>query len=502
MRLSSLIACAVTLAAAHVAPASAQSAVPAQTQLPSQTRSLTLNDALGIARINNPAYRTAQNARRTADANVRTASGAFLPNVNTNFSGDYREGRQQFFGGQGFGSTNDQLNTNGSISANVSFSMTAVNQLRAQRASAEAVEADIVAAEQNLRQQVTTQFVVARQAKARAALQDTLLATTRAQLDLARARLTVGSGTQLDVQRAEVANGQQRVAALTAHNQADIELLRLFQSMGIPAEAGTELVGALDVELPSQSVDELLEQARRANPIVDAARQRERQAARSVSAARSAYLPTLTLSSNVSGFTQRFTDINAFITQQQGALLSTRNSCIRTEEVRAAVGLSNALTQCQAIAWTPAAEQAIRDDQGRYPFDFTRNPYGVSATLSLPIFNGFRRESDLQTATVQRRNAENAVRQEELRVATDVTAAYLTLTASKQTVDLQEENARTARTALQLAEERYKAGAINLVELIQSRTDFERAATDRINAIFEFQRAFAVLEGAVGRPLR
>jgi outer membrane protein len=494
MRLSSLIACSATLLLAATGSLTAQSATPAQI--------LTVSDALVIARQNNPAYRTAQNARRIADANVRTATGAFLPNVNTNFSGDYREGRQQFFGGQGFGSTNDQLNTNGSIAANVSFSMTAVNQLRAQRASAEAVEADITAAEQNLRQQVTTQFVVARQAKARAALQDTLLITTRAQLDLARARLTVGSGTQLDVQRAEVANGQQRVAALTAHNQADIELLRLFQVMGVPAVAGTELVGPLDVTLPAQSVAELLEQAERANPVLDAARQRERQAARSVSAARSAYLPSLTLSTNVSGFTQRFTDIDAFITQQQGALLSGRTSCIRAEEVRAALGLSNTLAQCQAIAWSPLAEQAIRDDQGRYPLDFTRNPYGVSATVSLPIFNGFRRESDLQGATVQRRNAENAVRQEALRVTTEVTAAYLTLTASKQTVDLQDENAQTARTALQLAEERYKAGAINLVELIQSRTDFERAATDRINAIYEFQRAFAVLEGAVGRPLR
>jgi outer membrane protein len=170
--------------------------------------------------------------------------------------------------------------------------------------------------------------------------------------------------------------------------------------------------------------------------------------------------------------------------------------------VRAAVGLPNNLAQCAGIVWTPEAEQRIRDDQGRYPFDFTRNPYGVSATLSLPLFNGFRRESDVQTATVQRRNAENSLRQEELRVNTEVTAAYLTLTANKQAVDLQEENSRTARTALALAEERYRAGAINLVELIQARTDFERAETERINAIFDFQRAFASLEAAVGRPLR
>lgn len=469
---------------------------------PAQGQVLTLSDALNIARQNNPAYRTAQNARRTADANVRNAYGAFLPNVNSSFAGDFREGRQQFFGGQGFGSTNDQLNSSGSVNANMQLSMGTVHTLRAQQAAAAAVEADIVAAEQNLRQQVTNQFITARQAEARAILQDTLVATTRAQLELAQARLTVGSGTQLDVQRAEVANGQQRVAALTARNTAEIELLRLYQFMGVPPVASTRLTGELDVTLPSISVEALLQQAERSNPIIDAARQRERQAERSVSTARSAYLPSLSLQAGVSGFTQRFTNLNALIAQQQAGVASSRNNCIRSEEVRDAVGLPNNLAQCQLIAWSPEAEQAVRDDQGRYPFDFTRNPYSVSASLSLPLFNGFRRESDVQQATVQRRNAENTLRQEELRVSTEVTSAYLTLTANKQAVDLQIENSATARTALLLAEERYRAGAINLVELIQARTDFERAETDRINAIFDFQRAFAQLEAAVGRPLR
>jgi outer membrane protein len=463
---------------------------------------LTLADALALARQNNPQFLTQQNARRQADLNVRNAYGAFLPNVNTSVSGSFREGRQEFFGGLGFGATNDQLNSNGSLNASMQLSMGNVYTLRAQRAAAAAVDADISAAEQNLRQQVTNQFILARQAEARAILQDTLLTTTRAQLELAQARLAVGSGTQLEVQRAEVANGQQRVAALTARNTADIELLRLYQIMGVPPVASTRLTGSLDVELPDVSVNVLLDQAERANPVIEAARQRERQATRGVSQARSAYLPTLGLQAGVSGFTQRFTNLDATIAQQRAGVEASRSSCIRTEEVRDAVGLPNRLTQCQAIAWTPEAEQAVRDDQARFPLDFTRQPYQISAQLSLPLFNGLRRESDVQLATVQRRNAENTRRQEELRVSTEVTSAYLTLTANKQTVDLQEENSRTARTALQLAEERYRAGAINLVELIQARTDFERAETDRINAIFDFQRAFASLEAAVGRPLR
>jgi outer membrane protein len=210
----------------------------------------------------------------------------------------------------------------------------------------------------------------------------------------------------------------------------------------------------------------------------------------------------MSLSASVSGFTQRFTNTGLVIAQQQAGVESSRASCIRTEEVRDRVGLPNRLAQCAAIQWSPEAEQAVRDEQGRFPLDFTRQPYNLSASFSLPLFNGFRREADVQQATVQRRNAENTRRQEELRVTTEVSAAYLTLTANKQAVDLQEQNSRTARTALSLAEERYRAGAINLVELIQARTDFERAETDRINAIYDFQRAFAQLEAAVGRPLR
>ena len=479
------------------------SALHAQVALaPAQGPVLTLEEALATARQNNPGYRTAQNAQRTADANVRSAYGSFLPNVSSGFSGSWREGRQEFFGGQGFGATNDQLNTNGNINANMTLSLAAVNQLRAQKASAQAVESDISAAEQNLRQQVTIQFISARQAEARAILQDTLIYTTRAQLELARARLTVGSGTQLDVQRAEVGNGQQRVAALQARNTADIEILRLYQLMGIAPIAGTRLTGPLDVVLPTLTVNDLLAEARRGNPVIESARLRQEQASRGVSIARSQYAPTLNLSSGVSGFALRSTNTGALIAQGQAGFASQRASCIRSEEVRAAAGLPNRLAQCALIEWSPEAEAGIRAEQDRFPFGLQRAPYNFSASVSLPLFNGFRRESDVQTATVQRRNAENTLRQEELRVSTDITAAYLTLTAQKQAVDLQIENSATARIALSLAEERYRAGAINLVDLIQARTDFERAETDRINAIFDFQRAFTQLEAAVGRPLR
>ena len=72
---------------------------------------ITLTDALALARRNNPALQSSMNARRTAAAAVRSAKGAFLPNVNSSMGGGYREGRQTFFQGQAVGATNDQLGT-------------------------------------------------------------------------------------------------------------------------------------------------------------------------------------------------------------------------------------------------------------------------------------------------------------------------------------------------------------------------------------------------------
>ena len=135
-------------------------------------------------------------------------------------------------------------------------------------------------------------------------------------------------------------------------------------------------------------------------------------------------------------------------------------------------------------------------------YDFRRNPYNISASLSFPIFDGFSREQRVQEAVAQRNDAEYGTRAQELRVTADVTSAYLTLQASRQTVALQEQNANTAREALSLAQERYRVGASTFIDVSQARDAFAQAQTDYLNAVYEYHRSFAALENAVGRPLR
>jgi outer membrane protein TolC len=67
---------------------------------------------------------------------------------------------------------------------------------------------------------------------------------------------------------------------------------------------------------------------------------------------------------------------------------------------------------------------------------------------------------------------------------------------------LQTQNAAKARLELKFTQDRYRSGAIGIVDLTDARAAFERAESDRINAVFDYHKAFAALESAVGRPLR
>ncbi len=471
-------------------------------QAPQPGPVLTLEEAVRIATRNNPTHQQTLTNRVRAGSTLRASYGALLPSVSTSFGSQFREGRPQFFAGQQFGSASDVMSSFADISIDLRFSGTALMAPRASRASLEAAEADIGSSEQTLRSAVIQQYLTVLQSQSRAVMQETLLVSTQAQLQLASARAQVGAANQLDVRRAEVAVGQQRVALLVARNQVEVDKLTLFQQLGVAQPPNVQLTTQFPVTEPNLELQALLDMGRRANPLLNALRSRERSADVNVAQARSVYLPSLSVSTGVGGFSQQLKDINGQIASAQFQALESRSSCFGTDSIRRAVGLPGIATRCQGISFTPDDEQAIRSANETFPFDMTRNPITFSATLSLPLFDGFRREDQVQQATASRRDAQYRVREQELRLTAEVTSAHLTLRTAYQAVQLQEENARTARIALALAEERFRVGATSFIEVTQARSDFERAESDRITAVYEFHKGFARLESAVGQTLR
>jgi outer membrane protein len=484
--------------AAFAAQASAQVPTPDS----SAVSTLTMEQAIELARRNNPELQQISNNRIGAQAAVRSAYGALLPSADASLNVQQQQGGQQILGGTALGANGTIRQSNYNLGLSYRLNSATFITPSLQRANRDAVEADITGASETLRSNVSQQYLTALRAEANAALQDSLVVAAQQQLVLAQAREIVGSGTQLDVNRADVALGLQKVQALQARNQIDIEKLRLFELMGTPQPGNVQLVSEFTVKPTNFNLQELIGSAHNQNPSVLALRSREHVADLNVKREKGEYSPTLSLSTGIGGYTYGYTNSNFPVQLAQSSLNDSRINCIRTEEVRAALNLSNTLAECQSLTFTDAQASAIRSSNARFPFNFTSSPKAISATLSLPLFDGFAREQRVQEAMANRSDARYSVRAKELALTADVTAAYLTLVTAEKTVTLQESNATKAKQELKLVQDRYRIGATTFVDLTEARATYERAESDRITAIYDYHKAFAALESAVGHPLR
>lgn len=493
MRLLKLSLLSIAFAAPATAPLAQNATVPT---------SLTIEDAVRLAKQNNPGYQLALNSRRRSEHAVRNAYGAFLPTASTSTSFGYRQGKPQLFNGVAFGANSDLLSSSWGLNLSANLSANSFTNLRRSQANESASDNDVAAAEQSLVSGVTQTYLLVLQTAARAAVQDSLITSNQLQLDLARAKAGVGSATSLDVLRAEVAVGQQQVAALRAHNVADVTVLQLFQQIGVNKPDNVTLTSKFEVTEPKMTVSTLMQQAIDANPTLKALKYRETSANASYRASQGAYLPSLFASASFGGSSQKYKDNEYLVNQGRSQIASGRASCFTTDSLRRGAGMPAITAACNSIAFTDTQADALRDQNNQYPFKFTSNPYNLSLGMSLSLFDGFSRETNLQDAAAGQLDARYNIRAQELKLNADVTSAWTTLVADFRAFRLQEQNAVAARNALQLAQERYRVGLNSLVDLQLARSDFERAETDRIDALYEFHRAFAALESAVGRPLR
>jgi outer membrane protein len=463
--------------------------------------SLTLDEAISLARRNNPLFLQTVNARRSADARVRTAYASLLPSVDANLSGRYQKTGQQFFNGIALQNSSDVMQSSYSLGLSYTLNSDVLTAPRVAGANRAAAEADVTGGAEVPRAAVTQQYLTVLQARARAALQDTLQQTTKGQLELAKARQAVGAGTILDVRRAEVAAGQSEVATLQAYNTAEVELLRLFQQLGVAQPDSVALTSRFEVLPVRFQLDSLLDVARSTNPVLEAARSRERAAGVGVRAVQGRYLPSLTLQTGWGGYTSKLAEESAAIADARGQVEGRREGCFSQDSIRAATGMDR--LNCSALpVWSPELQSAAVAQNNRFPFTFTPSPRSFSAFISLPIFDNLVREQRLQEAQVARENARYDVRARELQMIADVTQALRNLQTARRTTELQEVNAQRAREELSFAEERYRVGAATFLDVTTSRGTFEQAQIDRLTAIYDYHRAFAALESAVGRPLR
>jgi outer membrane protein len=425
-------------------------------------RQLGLAEALRLARENNPAYRSTLNNRWAASREATSSAlRLFTPTASISGSQSMEQGSEQYYTFLGRNVTTPGNSARGwSFRLGYALSGATIANRGLARAQLQATDADISGAATFLETTVRQQYLNVLQAQAQVTLAAHVVGRATETLNLAQARNSVGQGTLIDVRRAQVEKGQAEVGLLRANQTVENQILVLFERMGVPAPqpVAVALTDSFPVTAPTLDRDSLLLLALQENPALVALRAREAASTWGVRSAYSQYLPSLNASVNYG------------------------RSRYSTKE-------ATGLNPDSSVIWTPRTLSSIQ-------------PWSLSIGVNLPLFDQFQRSVATAQAKAGQEDARLAIRNQELAVRADVTAAYLALVAAYQVIGIQLNNKGASAEALSLATERYRVGNGTFLELLDARVSAEQADAAYVGAIYDYHKAYAALENAVGRPLR
>ena len=466
---------------------------------------LSMDQAIRIARENNPSYLQQSNDLGVARSSVRAAYGNLVPSLSASNSYGYTASGEARYGTVEFGSQPESYSSSYSLNMGLSLSGSTLLQPSVERARRRAVERQVEGAGASLDGQVAQQYLSVLQARELVAQAEQELARTEEHVRLAEARLEVGAGTPLDVQRAQVQRGQAQVSLVQARNNADISVLTLGQLVGTPLEPEVDLTSSFAIFEPTWSAPELVAAALGTNPSLLAAEATASAARTGVRSARTSYLPSLNFNVGMTGSVYQAGNVNGLVQQQIAGLGQQFASCQTNNELMQLIGRPG--MDCSPFNPSdPAVEAAIRSDleaQNRgWPFDYRRQPLNASVSVSIPIFQGFSRQLQVDQAKATADDARQMVREQELRLRQEVAAAVRNLETAYETALLQEQVVASASEELRLAQERFRFGAANSIEVTDAQANLGQAEQARIDAVYNFHKSLAALEALVGRSLR
>jgi outer membrane protein len=475
--------------------------------------SLSLAEALRQARANSPTYRQTLNDAAPARWGVRNAYGSLLPSLTASSDFGYTGSGETNFGGGFIQPTSAFVTSGYSLGLQWQLTGRALTAPAQQKALQHATEEDISGAGVSLTSEISTQYLNTLQATAQVGVARQQVRRNEDFLELARARHRVGQTTLLDVRQAEVIKGTSDVAllrAVQAENEAKLDLLR---RMGVEPPVPIDQIVLSDsfpVTAPTFQLDSLLALAERQNPTLRSLRAREHAADLGVRSAKTEYLPSLSLQAGWSGFTQQFTNDNVLLSQALAGARTQEADCEFNNAVRTGLSLGGQTPDCFAAtglvpgggALLDPVAQNIRNQNSVFPFHYTGQPFRANLTVSLPIFTGFGRTLRVSQARAQQEDADEDVRARRLSVRTEVHASYLGVQTAYQAIAVQASSRESARDQLRLAQDRYRLGAGTALELSDAQNAVQQAEGGYITAVYDYHKAIAALEAAVGRTLR
>ena len=416
---------------------------------------LTLQDALRRAAEHNPEYRQALNRLELEGPQRRQALGAFLPEFSVSYGTGQDIARElSWVDFDGTPITNPEPRTVTRSSSRQSASLE-IDLFRGGRrfhelgrAKAQA-RVDRLGSERDLNRilaEVQRQFVVAQRQRLRLAVEEDLLTARERDYEVARSRFELVATGRSDLLGAELELETQRVTVTETRGQVAKAMIALRRAIGDPSLA------ALDVQ---QQLPEPFDPA------------------------------TLDLGAMVARAMQESPTVGV-----AGAAL--------------AVGQANLGVQ-KAARW-PSLSLSSGISRGSFGQDrsnlFKFNPEGFNGNLylsvSIPLFTGFQTSQAIASASIELRNAGEAIRKTELEVDELIRSRYVDLETAWANVRQRSRALEVASERLEIVREEYRLATKSIEDLRTAIRDEAAARRDAVDQRFEFAVFLVGLYEAAG----
>jgi outer membrane protein TolC len=417
-------------------------AYPVRAQIPT----VTLEEAVRRAQQAQPGVVQARGSVRTAEAQVRSAKGAYLPNLTASSSGG-KTFSEVAVPNPITGATESANRTSTSVSVALSSSIDLFTGFRrgadsrSAKATRSAAEASLTDQEFQAELTATQQFFDALAAQELVGVRQASVKLAEQQLSISVAKLRVGQATRSDSLRSLVNLGTAQTNLVSAQSDVARTQAALGRTLGLDGRVQATDDSAFYRTSTVVDTVALTQEALARAPQVQAADATAQAAAAAVRSARSQYFPSLALSGSTSWNGNNSNDYQLFSNRQ------------------------------------------------------------LTLGLSWPIFNRFQREQTIETRLASLDNAEANAADARRAVQASLTTQYAVLDAARLRIDISRTSIEAAQEDLRVINARYQAGAATILDVLTSQQALAQAQVDAVNARFDYLKAKAQIEALIGRHL-
>lgn len=447
----------------------------------------TLQQCIDIALKNNINVKQRELNLSSAQADRFQSKMSALPNLNAQVTNNYNTGfainpiTNTTQRDVTFRSNNFSLNS--SVTLFNGFQTT--NNIRLQQKNTKAVEFDVAAAKNTLGLQVANAFMQVLLNTEIVEARKLQVAATKEQLNRQQKLYDLGGTSRLKYLQVKSQYANEESQFVVAQTQLDQSYLTLWQLMNLEPEPSNKIIkpdsSQFSIEKETKTATQIYEEFLSRSPEVTAAKYRAESARIGYNMALGGRSPRIIMSGGL-------------------------NSFYSTQSTRGVGTPSTSLSQIGIDSFgVPVYAPLLRYTETEVtPFNdqFDRNlGKSIGFTLSLPLFNGWQVNTNIQKQRINQMSADLNKKQTELDVYKNINQAYLDFQSAQKRFAASNDNFEANKESLSLAETQFTLGALNTTDYITAKNQYLQAETSLLQAKYELLFRRKVLDFYLGKPL-